>query len=108
MKFCTMEGHRICWIYPENRLTPLPNVYSTTLSNPDNLLFLPGDDELVPPAPSPSRPLQPYLGASSSSQPSSSQEYVDIHATFRSIQEAQVPLRVYVRSEHTVLHDFAQ
>jgi len=41
MKFCTMEGGRMCWIYPGNRFIPLPNVDRITLLNPNNLSFVP-------------------------------------------------------------------
>jgi len=53
MKFCTVKGSRTCWIYPGNMLIPPPNVDRTTLLNLDNLSFIPGDEELVHPAPPP-------------------------------------------------------
>ena len=71
---------------------PLPNIDHTTVLNPDNLSFMPGDEELVPPGHPPPPPPQPYLGVSNSSQPSSCQDYTDIHATLRPIQEEQVLL----------------
>jgi len=64
MKFCTVEGGRICLICLENRVMPLPNIDWTTLLNSDNLFFIPGDEELFHRIPPP--PLPPYLGASSS------------------------------------------
>ena len=42
---------------------PLPNADRTTLLNPDDLPFMPGDEELAHPAPLPIP--QPPLGASS-------------------------------------------
>ena len=47
IKFCTMEAGYMCWIYPGNRLMPLPIVYRNTLLSLDNLSFPPGDEELV-------------------------------------------------------------
>ena len=85
MKFCRMEGGRICWNYLGNRLMPIPNINRATLLKLDNLSFMIGDDKLVHPSPS-----QPYIGGSSSSQPSFFQGYTDIHNTLWSIQEEEV------------------
>ena len=79
----------------------------TTLLNPDNLSYMTSDEELVHPA-TPPPPPQSYLGASSSSRPSSSQDYPDIHATLRSIQEEQVSLQAHVQFQHVALCDFVQ
>ena len=96
----------MCWIYTGNRFMPLSNVDRATLLNPDNLSLMPGDEKLVsltPPAPP-----QPFLSASNSSQPSSTQNYIDIHATFLSTQEEQHSSHVYVQTEHANLRDFVQ
>ena len=45
IKFCKVDGRRICWIYRGNRLTPLPNVDCTCLLNLANLYFFSGDEE---------------------------------------------------------------
>jgi len=105
IKFCKVDGGRICWIYPGNRLMPLPNVDRTFLLNRANLYFLPDDEELARPAPS---PLPPHPRASNSSQPSSSHDYLDLHATLQPIQVEQASLRAYVEIEHASLRGFAQ
>jgi len=51
MNFCKVEAGRLCWIYPGNRLLPLPNVDRTTLLHRANLYWAPGDDEVVRPEP---------------------------------------------------------
>ena len=51
MKFCKMKGSRMCWIYPKNKIMPLPNIDLATLMNPDNLSFIPNYEELVHPVP---------------------------------------------------------
>ena len=38
-----MEGGRICWIYPGNKLIPHLNIDHTTLLNPDILSFMQSD-----------------------------------------------------------------
>ena len=65
-----------------------------------------GDKELVHPAALP--PSSSYLGASSFSQPFSSQDYTDIHVTLQSIEEKQVSLWAYVWYEHAAFRDFVQ
>jgi len=79
MKFFKIDGGHICWIYPDNRLIPLPNVYRTSFLNWVNLYFLSSADELARPAP------PPHSRASSSLQPSTSHDYPNLHATVRSI-----------------------
>ena len=79
MKFYKIEVGHVCWIYPGNRLMPLPNVYYTTLLNRANLYFLLDDEELARPLPPPP---PTYLRAFSSSQPFSSSDFIDLHATF--------------------------
>jgi len=37
IKFCKVDGWCICWIYPDNRLMPLPNVDRTSLLNQANI-----------------------------------------------------------------------
>jgi len=39
MKFCKVDGGRICWIYPGNWLMPLPNIDRTSLEPGQSLLF---------------------------------------------------------------------
>jgi len=81
MKFCKVNGRRICWIYPGNRLMPLPHADCISLVNRANLYLLPGDEELARPTP------RPYPRASSSSKASSSLDFSNMDATLRSIQE---------------------
>ena len=82
MKFCKVDGGRICQIYPGNQLIHLLNVDRTTLLNRANLYFY---------AVMKSWCRLPHLfhlpRASSSSQPSSSHDYPNLHATHRLIQE---------------------
>jgi len=59
----------------------------------------------VQPAP-PRLPTHPK--ASSLSQPSSSHDYLDLHATFRPIQEKQTSLQAYVETERASLRNFIQ
>jgi len=68
---------------------PLPNIERTTLLNPDKVSFMPGDEELVHPIHQPLPP--PHLGTSSSSQPSSFQDYTDIHATPSPFKRSMFP-----------------
>ena len=82
IKFCKVDGGRICWIYPGNRLISLSNVDRTSLLNRVNLYFLLGYDELVRPA-QPPPPTHPRV--SSSSQPSSSHDYLDLDTILPSI-----------------------
>lgn len=49
-----------------------------------------------------------HLGASSSSQPSSSHNLDDEQATLQSIQGEQASLQAYVPTKHVVLRDFVQ
>ena len=78
MKFCKVDSGHVCWIYPYNWLMPLPDVDRTSFLNQVNLYFLPSDEELAQPAPHPP-PTHPK--ASSTSQPSSSHDSPDLHAT---------------------------
>jgi len=52
--FYKVECGHLYWFYPGDRLMPLLNVARTTLVNHSNLSYLPGDEDLVHPAPSPS------------------------------------------------------
>jgi len=47
MGFCKVEEGRLCSIYPGGRLMPLPNIEWTTLHHYPNLLYFPGDDEVL-------------------------------------------------------------
>ena len=103
MKFYTVEGGSICWIYLGNRLMPLPYVNRTSILNRANLYFLPGAEELAWPAPPPPHT---HPRASSLSQPSSSHDYPDLHANLWWIQEEQACLRAYVETKHASLWGF--
>jgi len=84
---------------------PLPNIERTTLLNRANLYFLLGDEELAQPVPPPP---SPHSKVSSSSQPSSSFDYIGLHATLQSIQEKQACFWAYIQNEHIVLCGFVQ
>ena len=89
MKFYKLDSRHIYWIYHGNRLMPSPNVDHTSLINRAHFFFLPGDEELARPSVHPS-PLHPRFF--SSSQPSSSNDYNNLHATLRPIQENQASI----------------
>jgi len=74
-----------------DRLLPLPNVDQTTLLHWASLYWVPGDDELVRPAPHHAAPHSSRAGPSSSSQPPPP-DYINLQDTLRSIQKEQVSL----------------
>jgi len=47
MNFCRVEVGHLCWIYPGDRLLPLPNIDRTTLLHRDNLYWVPADAEVI-------------------------------------------------------------
>jgi len=91
MNFCKVETDSLYWIYPEDRLLPLPNVDRTTLLHRGNLYWVPGDEEVVRPAPLQPIPRSSQAGPSSSSHPPPP-DYYDLQDTLRSIQEEQVSI----------------
>jgi len=81
----------------------LPNIKRTTIQNWNNLLYLPGDEELVLPAPL--VPPSSHAGLSFSSQ-QPYLDYGDLGETLTSIQEEQASLRAFVASVHATVRDF--
>jgi len=77
MNLCKDEAGRLCWIYPRDRLLPLPNVDCATLLHQGNLYSVPSDGEVVQPIPQQPVPHSSQTGPSSSSQPPSP-DYSDI------------------------------
>ena len=65
---------------------PLPNIDRTTLLHWANLYWVPGDDEVVQPAPHRAASHSSQTGPSSSSQPPPP-DYADLPNTLTSIQE---------------------
>ena len=85
MNFGKVEDGRLCWIYPGDRLLPLPNVNRTTLLHWANRYWVPGDAEVVQPA-SPPLLYSTQAGPSSSSQPPPI-NYANLQPTLTSILE---------------------
>jgi len=91
INFCKFEASRLCWICLEDQPLLLPNVDRTTVLHRGNLYWVPGDEEVVRPAPHYPAPHSSQVGPSSSSQPPHP-DYSNIQDTLRSIQEEQVSL----------------
>jgi len=68
MNFFKVEAGCLCWLYPRDWLFLLPNVDRTTLLHRGNLYWLPGDEEVIRPAPHQPRPRSSQAGPNSSSQ----------------------------------------
>jgi len=68
MSFRKVEAGKLCSIFPRGKAYASSNVERTTLQNQNNLLYLPGNEYLVRPAP----PIPPssYAEPSSSCHPS--------------------------------------
>jgi len=69
MNFCKVEVGQLFWIYPWNRLLPLPNFDRTTLLHQANLYWVPEAAEVVQLAPYPPPPYFSQARPRSSSQP---------------------------------------
>jgi len=99
--FCQVEAIGLCWITLGVGLC----LFSISLQNRNNFLYLHGDEELARSAP----PVPP----SSFTEPASSSQkpypnYGDIGETLRSIQEGQASLWAFVASKHAALRNFVQ
>jgi len=77
MDFCKVEAGRLYWIYPGDRLFPLPNVDRTTLLHWANLYWVPSHSEVVQPTPHPRPTHSSQAGPDFSSQPPPT-DYADL------------------------------